>query len=54
MATMERISSLQTRHDELEAALHVEHARAAADDFEVQRLKREKLKIKDEIRRLSS
>lgn len=54
MATMERISSLQTRHEQLDSALHTAATQAATDDLELQRLKREKLRIKDEIQRLSS
>jgi hypothetical protein len=48
------ISQLQDRHHELEAEIDIEAARPVPDDIKIHALKKEKLKIKDEILRLQS
>lgn len=53
MPALERIESLKARHAALERDLHAMQLNPASEDIELQRLKREKLKIKDEIARLS-
>lgn len=53
MAVLERIESLRARHAELERHLHAMQTSPSSEDTELQRLKREKLKIKDEIARLA-
>lgn len=52
MALSQRIQSLKTRHAEIEHLLHEEEARPAQDKAKIQKLKKEKLTIKDEITRL--
>jgi hypothetical protein len=53
MSNNARIESLKQRHAGLETQLHDEEVRPAPDTSAVLKLKREKLKIKDEIVRLS-
>lgn len=52
MSNEQRIHSLQERHQYLEAQIHSEMARPHPDDAEITRLKREKLRLKDEMQRL--
>lgn len=47
-----RLEALSRRHAALENALHEEEARAYHDDTRIRTLKSEKLKLKDEMRRL--
>ena len=47
-----RIESLKKRHAEIEHQLHIEEARAAQDEIKINKLKREKLNLKDEITKL--
>ena len=47
-----RIDSLQTRHGALEARLREEDRRPRPDEAALLRLKREKLRLKDELERL--
>lgn len=47
-----RIESLKKRHTEIEQALHTEEARPAQDEVKINKLKREKLSLKDEIAKL--
>lgn len=47
------ISELRKKHETLSKRIESEQRRPAADDFELARLKREKLKLKEEITRLS-
>ncbi|MBI1272894.1 MAG: DUF465 domain-containing protein [Alphaproteobacteria bacterium] len=54
MSLVKRIETLRNRHSELDAILHDEEHRPLPDISRVHRFKREKLKIKDEITRLSS
>ena len=48
-----RIDALKTRHEELDAALRSETTRALPDELEIHSLKKEKLRIKDELRNLT-
>ena len=48
------LDALRTKHAGLEAKLRQEQARPAPDETMVQQLKRQKLKIKEEITRLSA
>ena len=54
MGNKDRIVSLEARHHELEAAIHAENTRPHPDEDQIHTLKKEKLKIKDEINSLSS
>jgi len=47
-----RLQSLRSRHTKLEEELHREQTRPHADDAHIAELKREKLRLKDEIERL--
>lgn len=53
MSFEERIESLKNKHQALEEELHTETHRPQPDDEAISRLKREKLKLKDEIAKLS-
>ncbi len=53
MGTETHIEHLSLKHEELEQALHEEAHRPAPDTSRITVLKREKLRIKDEIQRLS-
>ncbi|MGD9829166.1 MAG: YdcH family protein [Hyphomicrobiaceae bacterium] len=48
------LAELSERHKTLERKLEEVMARPSADDLEIAELKREKLKIKDQIERLKS
>lgn len=50
----ERIESLRARHADLEQALHDETVRPQPDDDRVHHIKKQKLKVKDEIERLNA
>ena len=50
---MERIETLRARHADLDSQIDEETHRPHPDDIRVAELKREKLKLKDEITRLS-
>ena len=52
MSLEARFESLQTRHARLEAQLGSEAQRPLPNREEVQRLKREKLRVKEEMERL--
>jgi hypothetical protein len=54
MAMDDRIESLKSKHASLEATLQSEVTRPLPDDGLIHDLKRQKLRIKDEIVRLSS
>ena len=54
MALAAHIAELAEKHRLLERRIEEEVARPGSDDIEVHRLKLEKLKLKDEIARLSS
>ncbi len=47
-----RIQSLKTRHAEIETQIHAEETRPSPDKEKLQKLKKEKLTLKDEIKRL--
>lgn len=49
MSLEERIETLKAKHQALEAAIEAESNRPQPDDIEISALKRQKLKIKDEI-----
>lgn len=49
MSVAERIEALKARHETLEAMIQQELTRPHPDDFEIASLKKEKLRIKDEI-----
>lgn len=51
--SQQRIESLRTRHADLEQALHEEAVRPHPDDERLLELKKQKLRVKDEIARLS-
>tara|TARA_B100000315_G_scaffold54464_1_gene48721 strand:- start:1246 stop:1410 length:165 start_codon:yes stop_codon:yes gene_type:complete len=53
MSLTERIESLKHRHQELETALEEHASRPHPDDIEIAILKKQKLRIKDEILSLS-
>jgi hypothetical protein len=53
MALAAHIQELAEKHRLLERRIEEEVARPGSDDIEIHRLKLEKLKIKDEIARLS-
>ena len=49
MSLDERIEALKSRHQALEDAIKEEHNRPHPDDIEIASLKKQKLRIKDEI-----
>ena len=51
--SMERIESLRARHADLDSQITEEGHRPHPDDIRLSELKREKLKLKDEITRLT-
>lgn len=53
MGLEHRIDALKTRHQQLEAAIENENARPHPDETEILSLKKEKLRIKDEIHTLA-
>ncbi len=53
MSLAERIESLKLKHMELETALEEQVSRPHPDDVEIATLKKQKLRIKDEILTLS-
>ena len=53
MSLQSRIDSLKTRHQALDAQLAEEDGRPRPDDAELARLKNAKLRLKDEMERLS-
>jgi hypothetical protein len=54
MALAAHIAELAEKHRLLERKIEEEVARPGSDDIEIHRMKLEKLKIKDQIARLSS
>ncbi len=44
-----RIEALKNRHHDLEATIETEVSRSCPDEIEIHSLKKEKLRIKDEI-----
>lgn len=53
MSLEDRISSLKNKHQHLEHAIQTENNRPIPDEVQIHALKKEKLKIKDEIAGLS-
>lgn len=53
MGLANRIDALKNRHQELDAALETETTRALPDEVEIHSLKKEKLRIKDELQSLT-
>jgi hypothetical protein len=49
MQTVESVVSLRDKHASLERAIEEENLRPHPDDFRISQLKREKLRIKDEM-----
>ena len=52
MGSGNHLSSLEDKHAELEQAIEVENSRPLPDELLIQELKRQKLRIKDEIARI--
>lgn len=52
MGAEARIAELTLRHQSLEETIEAEASRPAADDLKIAALKKEKLRLKDEISRL--
>jgi len=52
MAVEARIRELGTRHHALDEAIHNEMSRPAIDDVKLKALKRQKLRLKEEIENL--
>jgi hypothetical protein len=48
-----RLQALRSRHEQLEEEIQQEQARPHPDDSHIAELKREKLRLKDEIERLA-
>ena len=48
------VNELSDKHRVLEKQIETEMARPSADDIEISKLKREKLRIKDELERLKA
>ena len=53
MALENRIDSLKHRHDELEMAIDTETARPLPNEDQIHTLKKQKLRIKDELKNLA-
>ena len=53
MSFEDRVESLRLKHQALEEEVRIESQRPSPDSELISRLKRDKLKIKDEISRLS-
>jgi len=49
MASVARLNDLSTQHQTLETLIEEEMARPMADSLKISKLKREKLRIKEEI-----
>ena len=54
MSQQEHLASLRAEHQELEAQIDEEMQKLVPDDIRIQELKRQKLRIKDEMAVLSS
>lgn len=52
MSVMEHMESLKTKHHDLENLIEQEEARPRPDEAKINELKRQKLRIKDEIAQL--
>jgi len=49
MGLENRIDALKSRHHKLDEAIELEETRACPDEHEIHALKKEKLRIKDEL-----
>lgn len=47
--TMERVASLKAKHEALEQKIQEEESRPLPDELAIHNLKKEKLRIKDEL-----
>ena len=54
MSLDERIDDLKSKHQALETAIEDENSRPQPDDIEIANLKKQKLRIKDELATLAS
>lgn len=54
MSLQDRIESLKVRHAALESAIQTETRRPLPDEGQINDLKRQKLRIKDELMRFNS
>ena len=54
MSHQERLEALKSRHQALETAIAEEHAHSHPDEVRISNLKKQKLRIKDEIAGLSA
>lgn len=54
MSTAQRIESLKSKHAQIDRRLSAESARPLPDENQVHALKRQKLRIKDELHTLES
>ncbi|MEE9139630.1 MAG: YdcH family protein [Alphaproteobacteria bacterium] len=54
MTVQDHIASLKARHAELEQAIETENSRPLPDELLLHDLKRQKLRIKDEIAQITS
>ena len=54
MALDAHVAELTDKHSALEKQIENEMARPSSDDLEITKLKREKLRIKDELERLKA
>jgi hypothetical protein len=54
MALSAHLQELSEKHRQLERRIEEEMSRPGSDDLVIRRMKQEKLKLKDEISRLSS
>jgi hypothetical protein len=54
MSVEEHIEALRTKHASLKEAIEEENQRPHPDDLKITELKREKLRIKDEIAQLNN
>lgn len=52
MAVAERVQSLKAKHEDLDRVLHMESCRPMPDAMTLAQLKKEKLRLKEEIERL--
>ena len=53
-ALLERLRSLREQHRDLDSAVEALESAGSADLLQIKRLKKRKLQLKDEIRRLSA
>lgn len=53
MASEDRIEALRMKHQAIDNEIQVENLRPLPDDAHISKLKKEKLKLKDEISRLA-